>query len=104
MSVFETPEQIAADIAQMYTENEASWIRNVWSRDANGNNVQPIDPNAVCWCLRGAIDARIPKVSVKLDIDAFHERDRIARATYRAFDKILGFEDPEDFTQLHFVR
>ena len=32
-----------------------SWTKHDYAKDVNGEAVSPIAPEAVCWCIRGAI-------------------------------------------------
>jgi hypothetical protein len=41
------------------------WTRRAYARDATGRAVLPMDPMAVCWCIRGAIQ------SIHGDIDGW---------------------------------
>lgn len=36
--------------------DESKWTKGYTARDANGKGTFADDPNAVCWCLTGAID------------------------------------------------
>jgi len=36
---------------------ERGWTQGELARDKQGNAVRPEDPNAVCWCVEGAIKA-----------------------------------------------
>lgn len=89
----ETPQAIAADIAREYREDATRWTQGDWSRDRDGNGRGSNSPDAVCWCLRGAIMKRKPDVL-------------LATRTYLTFDAALGHtrdpNDPED-THLYFV-
>jgi hypothetical protein len=32
-----------------------AWIRGTYARDRNGKDVGPYNPDAVCWCVQGAM-------------------------------------------------
>lgn len=71
------PKAIAADIAREFREDSKRWTKGYWARDAEGVRVNLNSPLAVCWCLRGAIDKRVPQ-------------DVSAVPVYEAFDAALG--------------
>ena len=47
------------------------WTKGYWARTENGAETSPRDPNAVCWCLSGAVtkcyeDDRISEIWLRL--------------------------------------
>lgn len=87
---FKTAQEIAADIARDFREDASRWTQRAWSRDANGVGTYEHSEDAVCWCLRGAID-------IRLDPDA------AAGPILSAFDRALGYEPEDDDDTLRFV-
>lgn len=43
--------------ARLLIEKESAWIQGPVAVNAQGDNVQPIDPEACAWCCLGAIEA-----------------------------------------------
>jgi len=43
--------------ARAKIERPECWTNGAYARDAAGREVEPTCPDAVCWCVRGAIDA-----------------------------------------------
>lgn len=87
-----TPQQVAADIAREYRANHCLWTQKVLGRDSDGvNTYDATDPRAVCWCLRGAIDRRLPTGSFA------------AQRVYEAFDRAIGREWAPDDDAVYFV-
>jgi len=46
--------------AKSLIADPAHWTQGVYARDAEGFDVGPNSPTAVCWCSYGAIDATAP--------------------------------------------
>lgn len=46
-------------LAYEKVKNVNTWTQYNYAKDRNGISVIPYDPNAVCWCSTGAIDAVI---------------------------------------------
>lgn len=44
------------------------WTKGVSARDSNGYKAGPLNENAVCWCLTGAIYKCYPEFSAAFDI------------------------------------
>lgn len=51
-----TPKEILI-AARAKIEAPERWTHGAYARDAGGREVEPTCPAAVCWCVRGAIDA-----------------------------------------------
>ena len=43
--------------ARLLIEEESAWVQGPVAVNAQGDNVQPIDPEACAWCCLGAIEA-----------------------------------------------
>ena len=85
---------IAKAIAAEYRRDAARWTQGTWARDKDGDAVSARDENAVCWCLRGAIEKHITFEPYVTEEDC-----------YFAFDLALGFDHaktPSD-DEYHFV-
>lgn len=85
------PRTVAAEIAREYREAPAKWIQDYICMDAEGVDwMDPDHEGAVCWCLRGAIDKRVPQG---------------AGQVYLAFDRALGYDiaSEKEHETLHFV-
>jgi len=85
------PKTVAADIAREFREHPAHWTQDYICKDADGEDwMDPTNPDAVCWCLRGAIDKRV-----------IHGAGPI----YLAFDRALGHQiaSEAEHETLHFV-
>lgn len=54
--VVERPQRKIRDIFA----TESKWCKRNFARDASGKPVHIDDPNAVCWCLAGALDLCYP--------------------------------------------
>lgn len=81
---FTTPQQVAADIAREYREDARRWTQLTWARrsfERFANSCNYDSGEAVCWCLRGAVNKRVGLGSLEM-------------ATLEAFDAALG--DPPD--------
>lgn len=82
--MFNTPQEICADIARELTENPASWTQHAEARDSTGEEVAPYSPAAVCWCARGHICKRLVPgwpLNEQLRGDTIQALSRQARAT-----------------------
>lgn len=85
------PRSVAADIAREYRDAPQKWIQDYMCMDADGEDwMDPGYEGAVCWCLRGAIDKRVPQGAAKV---------------YLAFDRALGHNiaSEKEHDTLHFV-
>lgn len=82
------PKNVAADIAREYREHAERWTQGWYAKTAEGKDCGPTNPNAVCWCLRGAIEKRVGEGDEGIPI-------------FEAFDRALGFQDSEN--TLHFI-
>jgi hypothetical protein len=50
-----TGAQIFRGVAGLLAQ-PGTWTQHAWARDAEGNGyVRPLGPEAVCWCIRGAV-------------------------------------------------
>lgn len=38
-----------------FFNSPSKWCKGTYARDANGHRVDSLSPDAVCWCLRGAM-------------------------------------------------
>lgn len=85
---------------------ERGWTKNYQARDANGYDVDPNDPSAVCWCLYGALNAvgaMTPEVLCPLQ-KATNERllanwndasERTQAEVLAAFDKAIELAEAQ---------
>lgn len=62
------PNTIARRVLELYGGDPTRWTQGANARDANGNKCEPEEPQAVCWCLVGAV-TRV--VSERIE-DRFH--------------------------------
>ena len=87
-----TPQQVAADIARELRADVSRWTRGWYARDARGRGCQAQDAQAVCWCLRGAIERRVG------------DENPLTDPIFKAFDKALGYDHGDDDSfELQFV-
>lgn len=90
-------QQLAAEIAEEFRADATRWTQEELARDANGLPIDDIDdpmlsPQAVCWCLRGAIDKRLNRFGGR------------SGDVYLAFDRALGHKFTiRDHDHLEFV-
>jgi len=56
--MFNTAQELAADIARELREHPERWTTGSAARDSAGNPTASVDPRAVCWCLFGHIVKR----------------------------------------------
>ena len=50
--------QSAAQVLRAAREllsDPARWTKGAWAEDGAGMEVSPVSPNAVCWCVEGAL-------------------------------------------------
>ena len=53
-------QQLAASLADFYAEDPNRWTQNDEARDANGYACSARNPDAVQWCVSGAVDKLYP--------------------------------------------
>ena len=77
-----TAAEILRGVADLF-ETPGTWTQGAWARDANGVPlVRPLDSEAVCWCLLGAIRrVRGPAISDAEDEAREAVRDVLRRRT-----------------------
>jgi hypothetical protein len=51
-----TPQETARAILALYDGKPERWAQNTEARAADGEEVVPRDPRAVCWCIYGAAE------------------------------------------------
>jgi len=76
------PAVVAAKLAAFYRADPQRWTQDWYAHDAKGFDCDATAPEAVCWCLRGAIQVLEPSLI---------GRDR---AVLEEFDRALGVVDP----------
>lgn len=79
-------------------EPEGCWTQGAYARHENGNPIGPMEDNATCWCLSGAIQ-RIDKGSQFSR--AWETFDTFVRR--RGHDHIAAFNDAPGRTQTEVV-
>lgn len=84
---------VARDIAKEFRAVPDHWTQGINARNAIKDSVAATSPEAVCWCLRGAIDLRI-----RPDCVDFEHRRVVV---YRAFDVMLGHPLPPPYMMEH---
>ncbi len=64
-----TPARALLETVRRELDDPARWTQGVWGRDVCGSELEnPTHPDAVCWCLDGALDrAR----ALKLDANTY---------------------------------
>lgn len=74
-----------------------SWTKHHPARDAKGQSTDARDPDAVCWCMAGAIFRTIGQTVQPLleDVVARRFPDRI---THDVYDGYVAFNDHPDTT------
>lgn len=71
---------------ELLTPN-SSWIQDGFAHDENGEAVPPESPDAVCWCLSGALD-----LVAASGASSWIERLRIASALYERVNRAIPQE------------
>lgn len=86
---------------------ESSWTKDMPAKDKYNNSIMCIDPNAVCWCLSGAL---FKTISDKFFVGNFHydeflstqsELLNVISKSYEftnSFNRIADFNDSRDTT------
>ncbi len=54
-----TPQEVCRATADLL-ERPGAWIQAAYAHDAEGREIDPRAPSAVCWCLAGGLDAVSP--------------------------------------------
>jgi hypothetical protein len=95
------------------------WTRGDWARDANGVGVEPLSPDAVCFCAMGAVDAAaaseeyavylravaalrdaIPKGLRLISVPTYQDCDTTTHADVMAmFDRAIEAERAKELAQ-----
>lgn len=84
-----TPQETARAILALYDGKPERWTQHSEARDVAGDDVTPLDGDAVCWCVFGAIQ----KVSKTV-----RWTDAVSFPLTKALDQELGGESwPEDW-------
>lgn len=52
-------------------DTPAKWTKEVLARDASGRKIRPSSPDAVCFCIFGAIDRVVPNTNDRVDYDNY---------------------------------
>lgn len=98
-TIFSSLQEVAADIAREFREDASRWTQEEMARDASGSAIDALDEpelaeQAVCWCLRGAIDKRLPHFGGR------------SGPVYLAFDRALGhsIKSEAEHDTLEFVK
>jgi len=97
--------QFLRDARKLITDN--GWTQNAWARNASGNAVPADHPDAVCFCVAGAlkrvaIDAGLITSTKRIDSPAFQEACNTLVVHTRTFPSI--WNDMPERTQPEVLR
>ncbi len=85
-------------------KDPGAWTKFTYARDADGNEVLSQDPRAECWCLAGARNRQVRRLSSDRGIDVAFDAEQttmhfIRRSLQgRMRETVVGFNDHPDTT------
>lgn len=74
-------------------DNESAWTKECYARDDDGLSIQPLDRNAVCFCLLGAA-----YVADRIDPTVKHLDLLREAAKKELYDNVVHFNDDPNTT------
>lgn len=87
-----------------------AWTKAAVARDARGRNVKPLDPNACCWCVEGALAVEsnpyglIPPILLQLiDAAAIHVATHLGLHTPNSEFSITTMAELNDMASFEVV-
>jgi len=83
----------AKQLLELFGENGEHWTQNSYAKTYDGHICSYDSPEAVCWCLLGAMNKLFP-------IDSGYDDILLNRILKRNYGGIVGFNDNSTFTEV----